>query len=70
MAPDQDQVRLIFRDTYNFYLKYKDISDPEDWIPLIQDMRRIDRDYPCELCRRILLELVKIIEHEFMIRRQ
>ncbi len=58
-------VKLIFKDTYNFYLKWKDISSLDDWVPLMQDMREIDQRYKCDLCRQILLELVKVIEDEF-----
>jgi hypothetical protein len=64
--PDQEQVRCIFRDTYSFYLKYKDISNPDQWAPLMQEMHQMDKKYSCELCRQILLELVKVIESEFL----
>ena len=63
--PDQEQVRLIFRDTYNFYLKRKDITNPDDWVNLMWDMKEIDHRYECDLCRQILLELVRVIESEF-----
>ena len=64
--PDQTEIRQIFNDTYNvFYKKWKDISSSEDWVLLIQDMREIDQKYKCDLCRQILLELVKVIEDEF-----
>lgn len=64
--PSPEEVRAIFNDTYNvFYKKWKDISTPDDWVPLMQDMHQIDKKYSCELCRQILLELVKVIEHEF-----
>ncbi|MDF2906813.1 MAG: hypothetical protein K0R34_2134 [Herbinix sp.] len=63
--PDNERVRLIFKDTYNFYLKWKDISNPEDWVILMKEMKEIDHRYDCDLCRQILLELVKVIENEF-----
>ena len=64
--PSPEQVRQIFNDTYNvFYKKWKDISSPEQWVQLMQDMREIDQKYNCDLCRQILLELVKVIEDEF-----
>ncbi len=64
--PSHEEVRQIFNDTYNvFYKKWKDISSPEQWVPLMQDMREIDRKYNCDLCRQILIELVKVIEDEF-----
>lgn len=64
--PTQTEVRQIFHDTYNvFYKKWKDISSAEQWVQLMQDMREIDLRYNCDLCRQILLELVKVIEFEF-----
>ncbi len=64
--PTQTEVRQIFNDTYNvFYKKWKDISNPDDWVKVAQDMRDINRKYDCELCKAILLELVKSIESEF-----
>jgi hypothetical protein len=60
--PDKEQVRLIFKDTYNYYLRWKDISNPDDWVILMQEMKEIDHRYDCDLCRQILLELVKVIE--------
>lgn len=64
--PSQSEVRQIFNDTYNvFYKKWKDISNPDDWVILMQEMRDIDNKYQCDLCRQILLELVKVIENEF-----
>lgn len=64
--PSSDKVRQIFNDTYNgFYKKWKDISAAEQWVPLMQEMHEIDAKYDCDLCRQILLELVKVIEYEF-----
>lgn len=67
MIPSHEEVRQIFNDTYNvFYKKWKDISSPEQWADLMQDMREINQKYNCDLCRQILLELVKVIEHDFL----
>jgi hypothetical protein len=60
-----EEVRLIYKDTYNFYLKWKDISSPDDWDALMKDMHEIDQRYNCDLCRQILIELVKVIQDEF-----
>ncbi|HKL99226.1 MAG TPA: hypothetical protein VJZ06_04915 [Mobilitalea sp.] len=66
LIPSPEEVRQIFNDTYNiFYKKWKDISTLEQWIDLVQDMSRINQKYNCELCKQILLELVKVIEHGF-----
>lgn len=58
-------VRMIFKETYLFYTKWKDISNPADWSTLMQDARELNEKYPYSLCRRILLELVEIIEDGF-----
>ena len=66
LIPSPEEVRQIFNDTYNiFYKKWKDISTLEQWVDLIQDMSRINQKYNCELCKQILLELVKVIEDGF-----
>lgn len=67
IIPNHEQIKQIFNDTYNvFYRKWKDISSPEQWVQLMQDMREIDAKYNCNLCRQILLELVKVIQEEFL----
>ena len=66
MIPDHETVKQIFNETYNvFYLKWKSISNPADWKALMQDVRDLNEKYPYPLCRRILLELVEIIEDGF-----
>ena len=67
--PSQEEVKRIFNDTYNvFYRNWKDISDPDQWAQLAQEMHEIDKKYNCDLCRQILLELVKVIEYEFLLK--
>lgn len=69
--PSQEEVRSIFHETYNvFYKKWKDISNPEDWVNLIQEANELDKKYPYPLCRQILLELVQVIEGEFKTKQQ
>ena len=58
-------VRLIFKETYLFYQKWKSISSPADWKALMEDVGDLNEKYPYSLCRRILLELVEIIEDGF-----
>ena len=67
--PSQEEVRQIFNDTYNvFYKKWKDISTLEQWVDLVQDASQINQKYNCELCKQILLELVKVIEDGFKLK--
>lgn len=64
--PSHEKIRQIFNDTYNvFYKKWKSISNLSDWDALMQDAREMNKKYPYPLCRRILLELVEIIEDGF-----
>ncbi|HBI73637.1 MAG TPA: hypothetical protein DDY59_10645 [Lachnospiraceae bacterium] len=62
-----EEVRNIFNETYNvFYKKWRNISNPDDWPKLMQEMYEIDAKYDCDLCRQILLELVKVMQDEFL----
>lgn len=64
--PSPTEVKQIFNEAYNiFYRKWHTISDPEQWVQLMQEMREIDQKYNCDLCRQILIELVRVIEDEF-----
>ena len=64
--PNNEEIRHIFNDTYNvFYKKWKSISNPDDWDILMQEVNELDEKYPYPLCRKILLELVEIIEDGF-----
>lgn len=64
--PNNEVIRNIFNETYNvFYKKWKSISNPADWDRLMQDVRELNQKYPYSLCRKMLLELVEIIEDEF-----
>ena len=64
--PTHEEVRQIFNETYNvFYKRWKDISNPADWDRLMQEAHELNQKYPYPLCRRILLELVEIIEDGF-----
>ena len=59
--PTQEQVRLIFSDTYKFYLKWIAVKDI-DWGLVIAESHDIEAKYPFELCIKILVELVAVIE--------
>jgi len=64
--PNQEEVKAIFNETYNlFYRKYKDMVDPEQWVPLMLDLKAISDKYPYPLCRSILAELSVCLEDEF-----
>ncbi len=63
--PNADQVRLIFKDTYNLYLKWIAVKEP-DWEAVIAEARDIEQKYPFGSCRKILVEVVDIIEANYM----
>lgn len=63
--PSADQVRLIYKDTYNFYLKWIAVKEL-DWEAVIAESRDIEQKYPFELCRKILVEVVMIIEANYL----
>lgn len=62
--PNSEQVKLIFKETYLFYTKWISVTDP-DWNRLMQEAHELNQKYPYSLCRRILLELVEVIEDGF-----
>lgn len=63
--PNNEQVRLVYKDTYNFYTKWIAVKEP-DWDLVISESREIEARYPFDLCRIILVELIDIIEAHFM----
>ena len=65
-----EKVKVTFRDTYNFYVKWKSISSSSDWPILMQEARDLGSKYDFDLCRQILVELIKVIEENDKNRRQ
>jgi len=63
--PDNQQVRAIFRDTYNFYTKWIAVKGV-NWDAFMSEVRNLEKTYPFELCRKILVELTAIIESKSM----
>jgi hypothetical protein len=60
--PTQEQVRLIFSDTYKFYTKWIAVKEIDNWQLVLDDAHAIESQHPFELCIKILVELVMIIE--------
>jgi hypothetical protein len=57
---DPEQVRLIFKDTYNFYLKHKDASYSDQ---MVTEAKELSRKYgDSDLVRHITVDLCTIIE--------
>jgi hypothetical protein len=63
--PNNEQVRLIFRDTYIYYTKWIAVKEP-DWDLVLSEGRILEAKYPFELCRKILVEIISIIEFNTM----
>lgn len=63
--PTLEQIRLIFRDTYNFYLRWKNINDEKYWNLLIQEEHDLYRKYPFDLCKHILVEILTVIKTSY-----
>lgn len=58
---DPNEVRMIFKDTYNFYLKWKNGKE-EDAFQIHKESKEINQKYNnCDLCRGILVELCSIL---------
>lgn len=60
--PNSEQVRFIFKDTYNLYVKYKNIQEDEEFEELVKETHELHKKYPFELCEKILVELLSVIE--------
>jgi hypothetical protein len=63
--PTPEQVKLIFKDTYNFYLKWIAVNEV-DWGMVISESHEIEAKYPFELNRKILVEIVAVIQADYM----
>jgi hypothetical protein len=61
--PNQEQVRLIYKDTYNLYLKFKDSKTDNEWNRLLFESNKLYKKYPFELCQEMVMGLLEIIEH-------
>ena len=67
--PTPEEVRLIFRDVYNFYTKWSSIDNDENWSNLLNDIHEINLRYPFEYCRKKLLDTIDLIESDYMERK-
>lgn len=63
--PTPQQVKEIFSNVYLLYTKWIAVKEP-DWDKLIDESREIETRYPYELCRKMLVEVVSVIENSYM----
>lgn len=64
-TPTPEQIRMIYKDTYNFYLKWKDINKEEDWDLLVKEEHELYKKYPFDLCKSILVEILTVIKNAY-----
>jgi len=67
--PSPKEVQLIYKDTYNFYLKWIAVKEI-NWDLVIDESHEIEGRYLFELTVKILVELVGIIEINYMSQRK
>jgi len=63
--PSPTEVRSIFSDTYNFYTKWIAVKEI-DWDLLLSESHEIELRYPFELTVKMLVELITIIETNYI----
>lgn len=66
--PSPEQMRLIFKDTYSFYLKWKDVQNGNDWFMVVDESHEIRDKYPFEICEDMLIKIMQVMEHDYAIR--
>lgn len=63
---DEDSKKPIMTDTYNLFVKYKDVCKDEDWCELCKEARELNKKYDdCDLASQILVELLNILEKRY-----
>jgi hypothetical protein len=65
-VPDHENVKKMMNELYNgFYLKWRSILTLENAGQMMQEVHEIEKKYPFQLCRDILVGLVESIEEEY-----
>lgn len=60
-TPNQEQVKLIFKETYLLYLDGVNSKLDEEFQRLIRKSHEIKTKYPFELCETIILKIWDVI---------
>lgn len=63
--PTPKEVQEIFKYTYLFYTKWIAVKEI-DWNQLLEDARELESQYPFDLCKKILVGLVNVLEQVYM----
>lgn len=61
-APSQEDVRLIFKETYLLFLEAQEMKTDNDFQDLIRKSHDLKNKYPFKLCETIILELWNIVD--------
>lgn len=59
--PSDDQVKEIYKVTYNFFEKYK--APEPDWDEVVKEVGTLSNQYPFDLCTQILVHHVGLLEN-------
>jgi len=63
--PTPQQVKGIFSEVYVLYTKWIAVKEP-DWDKLLAESREIEQKYPFDICRKMLSEVINVIENSYM----
>lgn len=59
--PTPENIRLIFRDTYLLYTKFKDVQTKQDFQSLLDESHDLEKKYPFEVARKMIIDVVDVI---------
>ena len=62
LIPNLEDVKLIFRDTYLLYTNFKDVQSKEEFDLMMDAARDLEKKYPFELAKKIIIDVVEVIE--------
>lgn len=60
--PTPAEVKNIFKYTYLLFDKYKDAKTEQDFEMLVEEARKIQAQYPFQICEKIIVEVLSVIE--------
>lgn len=63
--PTPEEVKEIFKYTYLFYTKWIAVKDIV-WDAVLEEAREIEQKYPFDLCARILVGTLDVIDANYM----
>lgn len=67
--PTPEEVKGIYANCYLLFEKYKNATSDEDFEKLADGGREISRKYNCELCNKMLVETLIVIENYWEVKK-